>query len=183
MEENEEQQAQAEPQEPHGDGTDWKAEARKWEKRAKENRESAEELKQVSERLAAAEAALEAEKNSRKLETVRAKVAKETGVPAEFVVGETEAQMRSFAEKLSEHYKAPAAPAIVERSSKFGRAFNSMMHCRNRGSGSRRGPLTLLMGIRISTPKSMESSTSSKVPRSRRVNRSRVGNWPSLKAT
>lgn len=121
MEENEDRQAQADPQEPHGDGTDWKAECRKWETRAKQNRVDADELKQAREDLAAAQAALEAEKQSRKLEAARAKIAEETGVPAEFVVGTTEAQMRSFAEKLSEHYKAPAAPAIGHAGA-FGRS-------------------------------------------------------------
>ena len=39
-----------EPQtEPHGDGTDWKAECRKWEKRAKENDRAAKELAEIRE--------------------------------------------------------------------------------------------------------------------------------------
>ena len=56
------EQVQQEPK-PQGDGTDWKAEARKWERRAKENAEmakayddSAAKARTVEERLAAIEA-------------------------------------------------------------------------------------------------------------------------------
>lgn len=115
MEENEDRQAQADPQEPHGDGTDWKAECRKQ-------------------------------------ETARAKIAEETGVPAEFVVGGTEAQMRSFAEKFSEHYKAPTAPARSPRASSTSPATTPPSAPPTRSSG------------RTSTASSRSSTPSSRPP-------------------
>lgn len=46
------------------------------------------------------------------LDRARAKVAKETGVPAELVAGGDEAAMRSFAEAVAAFAKRPAAPKV-----------------------------------------------------------------------
>ena len=93
-----------EPVEPQGgDGgkepeTDWKAEARKWERRSKENAEKAKaydelqeqsktELEKAREQAASYKKQVD-ELNARaERDAARAKVAKDTGVPAELISG------------------------------------------------------------------------------------------------
>lgn len=121
-----------------GGAVDWEAKyreamkhSRTWEDRAKANQKAADKLKELEEAgKSELQKALDAQKKaedklaalekSAKLDKVRAKVASETGVPAEFVVGEDEDSMREYAEKLAKHYKADPAPN-VPGAGKFGR--------------------------------------------------------------
>lgn len=101
--------------------TDWKAEARKWQKRAKENFEKAkaydeDQEKQKSELQKAREQAAAWKKQVDELNAeaergkARAKVAKETGVPAELISGDDEESMRAFAEAVARWGKPSAGP-------------------------------------------------------------------------
>lgn len=101
----------------------WKGYAREQEKRAKANKAAADELQQIKEsekselekaRDEARAAREEAAALRRSVETgkLKAKVASDTGVPAEFIVGDDEEQMREYAEKLAEHFKPAAAPKV-----------------------------------------------------------------------
>lgn len=102
-----------ESQEPE---TDWKAESRKWESRAKANSQAAkalkektaayDELKSESDDLRSRLAELEAEKQTAEW---KRKVSQDTGVPEKLLRGDSEEQMREFAEMLSE-WKAPKLP-------------------------------------------------------------------------
>ena len=87
---------------------DWKAEARKWEARAKENSKAAkdyEKLKesQMTELERAQKRADDAEAEAKKLKAERDRkawaeeIAKETGVPAEVLRGETREEMEAHA--------------------------------------------------------------------------------------
>ena len=72
------------------------------EKELEEARAEVERLKaEAAERDAAAER-----------DELRAKVAKEAGVPADLVAGEDEAAMRSFAEAVAAYARKPAAPVV-----------------------------------------------------------------------
>lgn len=71
-------------------GTDWKAMARKWERLAKSNSEKATAYDELAE--------------------TRAKVAKDTGVPAELISGDDEESMRAFAEAVAKWGKPSSAP-------------------------------------------------------------------------
>ena len=70
--------------EPHGDATDWKAQARKWEKLAKANREKADEADGLREKAAKAD---ELQKQLDELNAAKAwdetvaQVSKDTGTP------------------------------------------------------------------------------------------------------
>ena len=85
------------------DATDWKAEARKWEARAKAEKLDS-ELKAVIAKAAHDEAV--------------AKVAKETGVPASLIKGESEDEMREFAQSVAAYAK-PATGARTPRNGAF----------------------------------------------------------------
>lgn len=124
---NPQDQAGAEPQganppEPQGNGTDWKAEARKWEARAKENKQKAEKLDELEaankselERLQEAKAKAEKEAADAKAELARnemiSSVSKETGVPEELLHGDTEEELRESAEAVK-GYIASQKPSI-----------------------------------------------------------------------
>ena len=108
-------------QEPAEPATDWKAEARKWEKRSKENAEKAKaydelqeqsktELQKAQEQAAAYKKQVDELSANAEREAARAKVAKETGVPAELVAGDDEDSMRAFAKALAAWGKPPVAP-------------------------------------------------------------------------
>lgn len=71
-------------------GTGWKAMARKWERLAKSNSEKATAYDELAE--------------------TRAKVAKDTGVPAELISGDDEESMRAFAEAVAKWGKPSSAP-------------------------------------------------------------------------
>lgn len=115
---NEQSEANAPAGEPHGDQTDWKAEARKWEARAKANRDEAESYKAKAskwdEHEEAGKSELEklTEERDRLLsenETFRhaeeqrrwaAEVQKETHVPAELLRGQTKEEMQAHAKQI-----------------------------------------------------------------------------------
>lgn len=133
-----------EPLEPDGGAAggggepDWEAKyreamkhARTWEKRATDNQKAADKLKELEEAdKTELQKALDAQKEAEdklaalekgaELEKARAKVASETGVPAEFVVGDDEDSMREYAERLAKHYKDDPAPSVPQAGS-FGR--------------------------------------------------------------
>lgn len=92
----------AEP--PAEGGTDWKAMARKWERLAKSNSEKAtaydelqeqskSELQRAREKAKGAEDELAELKAKAELAETRARVAKESGVPAELIFGADEGEM------------------------------------------------------------------------------------------
>lgn len=102
----------------------WKAHAREQEKRAKANKAAADELEQLKEseksalekaqdEAKRAQDALAALKKSTEADKLKAKVASDTGVPAEFIVGDDEEQMREYAKKLAEHFKPATAPKVA----------------------------------------------------------------------
>ena len=72
--------------EPHGDATDWKAQARKWEKLAKANREKADEADGLREKAARADELqrqLDELNAAKAWEETLAKVSKDTGTPVD----------------------------------------------------------------------------------------------------
>lgn len=102
-------------------GTDWKAMARKWERLAKSNSEKAtaydelqeqskSELQRAQEKTKRAEDELAELKAKAELAETRAKVAKDTGVPAELISGDDEESMRAFAEAVAKWGKPSSAP-------------------------------------------------------------------------
>lgn len=93
-----------------GDGTDWKAEARKWEQRAKRNRSEADGYKTRLDELGRA----------RQAEEWRAAAAKEHGVPADVLRGSTREELEDHAKALAAAIKAAAPPAapVVKNSGK-----------------------------------------------------------------
>lgn len=109
-------------QEPPKDGTDWKAEAKKWEAYARTNLEKAKayDAQQEAAQKAADEAKsleqkvadLTGQFNAAQAENVRMKVAAEKGVPAELLQGQTEDQMREFADKLAA-FRQSGVPATA----------------------------------------------------------------------
>jgi hypothetical protein len=121
-EKTEEEVEQEKTEEPHGseedrkeppaDTTDWKAEARKWEARAKENKSAARELEEARAKAEKAEQELNELKSATEREHVRAKVAKEAGVPADLVAGDTEEEMRDWATRLAERLRPKGAPKV-----------------------------------------------------------------------
>lgn len=115
-----------EPSDPQGDEgaksqTDWKAEARKWQRRAQENFEKARaydedqekqksELQKAQEEAAAWKKQVDDLNAKAKTDAARARVAKETGVPAELIAGDDEDSMRQFAEAVAKWGKPSSAP-------------------------------------------------------------------------
>ena len=102
-------------------GTDWKAMARKWERLAKSNSEKATaydelqeqsktELQKAQEKAKRAEDELAELKAKAELAETRAKVAKETGVPAELVFGADEDEMAANAKAVAKWGKPSSAP-------------------------------------------------------------------------
>lgn len=107
-------------QEPSGQ-TDWKAEARKWQRRAQENFEKARaydddqekqksELQKAQEEAAAWKKQVDDLNAKAEADAARAKVARETGVPAELIAGDDEDSMREFAEAVAKWGKPSSAP-------------------------------------------------------------------------
>lgn len=101
--------------------TDWKAEARKWQKRAKENFEKAKaydelqeqsktELQRAQEQADSYKRQVDELNAKAERDAARAKVAKDTGVPAELISGEDEESMRAFAEAVARWGKPSAGP-------------------------------------------------------------------------
>lgn len=116
-----------EPVEPQGgDGgkepeTDWKAEARKWEKRSKENADKAKaydelqeqsktELEKAREQADSYKKQVDELNAKAERDAARAKVAKDTGVPAELIAGDDEDSMRAFAKALADWGRPSSAP-------------------------------------------------------------------------
>lgn len=114
-----------EPVEPQGEGgepeTDWKAEARKWERRSKENADKARaydelqeqsktELQRAQEQADSYKRQVDELNAKAERDAARAKVAKDTGVPAELISGEDEESMRAFAEAVARWGKPSAGP-------------------------------------------------------------------------
>ena len=101
--------------------TDWKAEARKWERRSKENADKARaydelqeqsktELEKAREQAASYKRQVDELNAKAERDAARAKVAKDTGVPAELISGEDEESMRAFAEAVARWGKPSAGP-------------------------------------------------------------------------
>ncbi|MDY2626154.1 MAG: hypothetical protein SOV74_07565 [Coriobacteriales bacterium] len=116
--ENEPEEKGEEPAEPE---TDWKAEARKWERRSKENAEKAKaydelqeqsktELQKAREQAAAYKRQVDDLNAKAEADAARAKVARDTGVPAELIAGDDEDSMRQFAEAVAKWGKPSSAP-------------------------------------------------------------------------
>lgn len=114
-------QENVKPGEEGADTTDWKAMARKWEARSKENADKARsydelqeqsktELQRAQEKAKRAEDELAELKAKAELAETRAKVAKDTGVPAELISGDDEESMRAFAEAVAKWGKPSSAP-------------------------------------------------------------------------
>ena len=126
------------PVEPQGGGgepvTDWKAEARKWERRSKENADKAKAYDELQEQAASYKRQVDELNAKVERDAARAKVAKDTGVPAELVAGDDEESMRVFAEAVAKWGKPPAGPMdlLVLRVIKSCRAIDS----RKRGGNS-----------------------------------------------
>ncbi len=137
------------PVEPQGGGgepeTDWKAEARKWERRSKENADKAKaydelqeqsktELEKAREQAASYKKQVDELNAKAERDAARAKVVKETGVPAELISGDDEESMRAFVEAVAKWGKPPAGPMdlLVLRAIRSRRAIES----RKRGGNS-----------------------------------------------
>lgn len=130
------------PVEPQGGGgepvTDWKAEARKWERRSKENADKAKaydelqeqsktELEKAREQAASYKRQVDELNAKAERDAARAKVAKDTGVPAELISGDDEESKRAFAEAVAKWGKPPAGPMdlLVLRAIRSCRAIES----------------------------------------------------------
>lgn len=109
------------PEEEGADTTDWKAMARKWEARSKENADKARaydelqeqsktELQRVQEQAAAYKRQVEDLNAKAELDRARARVAKESGVPAELIFGADEGEMEANAKALAAWGKPSRAP-------------------------------------------------------------------------
>lgn len=97
--------------EPAGDSTDWKAEARKWEQRAKADAGAAAKLAEIEEAskteaqrqadaLAAAQAKLQEYETREQVAAWKTQVSQATGVPASALAGSTEDEIKAHAEIL-----------------------------------------------------------------------------------
>lgn len=113
-------------------GTDWKTEARKWEARAKANAAKAQEHEQAAQRLAelegpqqdalsralerasAAEARVAAFESQQQLALWKTTISTETGVPAQYLRGATEDELRAHADELAPLFetRGPIVPTI-----------------------------------------------------------------------
>lgn len=102
-------------------GTDWKAMARKWERLAKSNSDKATaydelqeqsktELEKAHEQAASYKRQVDELNAKAERDAARAKVAKDTGVPAELISGDDEESMRAFAEAVAKWGKPSSAP-------------------------------------------------------------------------
>lgn len=125
----EEQTPTAQTEQPASHETDWKAEARKWEARAKENKGAATELAKIKE---ASKSELEktlerAQKAEEKVKAYEAQaqrtawldeVAKDTGLPADVLRGNTLEEIQAHAEKLRPYFDTPSAPVVKNDSMK-----------------------------------------------------------------
>lgn len=104
-----------------------KANSRKWEKQAKANKEAAGELakaqeagKTAEEQIADLKKRLDDKERAEERRKVAAKVAREKGVPADLLVGDTAEEMEAWADGLLSHFK-PKTGATVEKPGKFDR--------------------------------------------------------------
>jgi hypothetical protein len=117
---------------PAQEPTDWKAEAerlkgeaRKWETRSKENAAAAKRLGEIEESQKtdlqkALDRAEAAERRAAEVETVqqiqawKADIAKATGVPAQYLRGTTEDELKAHAEELAPVFKdrGPTVPTV-----------------------------------------------------------------------
>ena len=100
---------------PAQEQTDWKAEARKWEERSKSNKTALDELSAKYEAAEAEKARLaeqvqEFQTKAERSKTV-AEVAKEAGVPADALRGDTREELEAHAEVLKALIK-PSGPVI-----------------------------------------------------------------------
>lgn len=96
-----------------------KADASKWSARARENKAAADELakakeagKTADERIADLTQRLDAKEKAERRAALAAKVAREKGVPADLLSGDTEEEMAAWADKMAAHYKAKPAPEV-----------------------------------------------------------------------
>lgn len=124
--ESESKQGPSLPEEVHAEpstegDTDWKAMACKWDCLAKSNSEKAKsydelqeqsksELQKAQEKAAAYKRQVDELNAKAEREAVRAKVAKDTGVPAELISGDDEESMRAFAQAVAKWGKPSSAP-------------------------------------------------------------------------
>lgn len=115
------EQENRKPEEEGADTTDWKAMARKWEVRSKENADKARaydelqeqsktELQRAQEQAAAYKRQVEDLNAKAELDRARARVAKESGVPAELIFGADEGEIEVNAKALAAWDKPSSAP-------------------------------------------------------------------------
>lgn len=103
------------PEAPAQEQPDWKAEARKWEERSKANKAALDELTPKFEAAEAEKATLaekvrEFETKAERSKTV-AEVAKDAGVPADALRGDTREELEAHAEVLKALIK-PSGPVV-----------------------------------------------------------------------
>lgn len=115
--------------EPSTEGaTDWKAEARKWERRSKENadkvraydelqEQSKSEIQKAKEEAAAYKRQVEDLSAKAELDRARARVAKDTGAPAELVFGADEDEMAANVKAIA--WGKPSSAPRTSRPGKF----------------------------------------------------------------
>lgn len=72
------------------------------------------ELEKATERANELQQKVNRYESEEKIRKVREKVAKEAGVPAELLVGETEEECKEWAKKLEEHYKPSSYPRVKD---------------------------------------------------------------------
>lgn len=80
--------------------------------------DSAKKLDEQGRRIKELEAAADAREQADAVRELRGKVSKETGVPAELIVGDDEESMTAFAQSVADYAKKPAA-ASVKGAGKF----------------------------------------------------------------
>lgn len=104
-----------------------RARSREWERRAKANKSAADELaraqeagKTAEERIAELTRRLDEKERAEERAKVAARVAAEKGVPADLLVGDTEAEMAEWADRMRAALSPAAAPE-VERPGSFAR--------------------------------------------------------------
>lgn len=97
----------------YADYEDLKAKAAQFDELEEANKT---ELEKAQEKIAQLEAEKEANAKKAELAEMRAKVAKETGIPEALIKGSTEEEMQEFATSIAAYAKAqkPAAPALNE---------------------------------------------------------------------
>lgn len=72
------------------------------------------ELEKANEKAASLEKELADIRKSNEIRDMREKVAKETGVPADLLTGETEEECKAFAEKLNAYKKPESYPSVKD---------------------------------------------------------------------